>query len=93
METKKFYKFTQNNSGGEFVVNEFLNVYVFVEADSADEANERAMKFGVYFNGVERGIDCECYGDRWYSVCELNVVYKCEIYRYPSNRVSVLLKV
>lgn len=34
------------------------------EAASEDEAIERA-KDVIYFNGVEKGFDCPCCGDRW----------------------------
>lgn len=62
----KFYEFVQNNNGGSFDVNEKVAHSVFVEADSASEADESAAaKAGIYFNGVEEGDDCECCGDRW----------------------------
>lgn len=57
-----FYTFSQNNSGGHFNSPR----YVIVEADNAQEANERAFDSGlVYFNGVRLGRDCECCGNRW----------------------------
>jgi hypothetical protein len=43
-----FYQFTQNNSGGSFLVNEKVGHYVIIEADSADQANELAQKKPVY---------------------------------------------
>lgn len=57
-----FYTFEQNDAGGDF-----LGGYesVVIEADTAEEANERAERLGLYFNGVNKGIDCECCGDRW----------------------------
>lgn len=57
-----FYTFRQNNSGG-FFIGPYT---IVVEADSADEANYLAVRHDVYFGGVERGIDCECCGDRWH---------------------------
>jgi hypothetical protein len=39
-------------------------VYVIVEADSAEEADERAERIGLYFDGDG---DCSCCGDRWTS--------------------------
>ena len=60
-----FYTFDQNNSGGQFIGPN----YIIIEADSAEEANTIAQESaGVYFNGCEDGIDCECCGDRWYPV-------------------------
>ncbi|WP_427050423.1 DUF7296 family protein [Paenibacillus sp. TC-CSREp1] len=62
-----FYTFSQNNSGGFFDVDNRVCEYVIVEADSAQEANERAEGVGIYFNGCDTGDDCECCGDRWYA--------------------------
>lgn len=60
-----FYTFSQNNSGGVWNGPRL----VIVEADSPDEANERAQTYaGVYFYGCEQGWDCPCCGDRWYPV-------------------------
>ncbi len=56
-----FFTFRQNNSGGSF--EGF--VYVCIEAADADEANEAAAEYGIYFNGVDKGLDCPCCGDRW----------------------------
>lgn len=60
-----FYVYHQNNSGGEFHISGWVNRTVAIEADSADEANERAALRGIYFDGVQKGLDCECCGDRW----------------------------
>lgn len=61
-----FYEFSQNNSGGSFVVNESLTHRLFIEADNVIEAQYKAEQLGCYWNGVEDGMDCECCGDRWY---------------------------
>jgi hypothetical protein len=61
-----FYRFNQNNSGGEFKkINGLSASNVFVQANSAEEANDRAEEFGLYFYGCEDGRDCPCCGDRW----------------------------
>ncbi|WP_050821123.1 DUF7296 family protein [Bacillus paralicheniformis] len=60
-----FYEYTQNNSGGLFVVNEKVCHRLFIEADSYGVADEIAEGLGVYWNGVAEGTDCECCGDRW----------------------------
>jgi hypothetical protein len=60
-----FYCYNQNNSGGSFVINDSVAHYVFIEADSANEANDRAEDVGIYFNSVNDDRDCECCGDRW----------------------------
>lgn len=63
-----FYKFSQNNSGGSFIVNEQVGQYVIIEADNYNEANRLAQeKAHIYFDGCEDGTDCNCCGDRWYS--------------------------
>ncbi|GAA1064693.1 DUF7296 family protein [Streptomyces asiaticus] len=61
-----FFTFNQNNSGGGFDFDEARGIteYVIVEADTADEANERAESIGLYFDGDG---DCPCCGDRWYA--------------------------
>jgi hypothetical protein len=62
-----FYEFDQNNSGGSFDVNEKLCHRLVIEADTYQEAENIAENFGVYFDGCDKGIDCSCCGDRWYS--------------------------
>jgi len=59
-----WFTFRQNNSGG------FYNgpQYVIVEAASSVSANTVAEENNVYFNGIDKGIDCRCCGDRWYRV-------------------------
>lgn len=61
-----FYTYDQNNSGGSFHYDEDDGIanYVIIEADSADEANARAQRVGVYFDPYYR-IDCNCCGTRW----------------------------
>jgi len=61
-----WYHFRQNNSGGSFIGPESIHI----EADSPLQANNIAVTVGVYFNGVDDGIDCDCCGDRWRSVDE-----------------------
>lgn len=64
MTEDNFYEFDQNNPGGYFDTS--MPRFLWVEASSAEEACEIAEKHGVYFDGVDKGIDCECCGDRWY---------------------------
>ncbi len=63
-----FYEFCQNNSGGGFDFDEDSGIthHVIIEAASAEEANLRAERIGLYWNGCEDGLDCSCCGDRWY---------------------------
>lgn len=68
----KFYYYNQNNSGGSFEHDPIagLGYRVAIEALSEEEANLKAESIGIYFDGVEKDIDCECCGDRWYSSWE-----------------------
>ena len=66
----KFFTFRQNNSGGDFDVNDNVAHYVIIEANSVDEANAKAKNIGIYFDGVKNGSDCECCGDRWHAAWE-----------------------
>lgn len=61
-----FYEYSQNNSGGSFILNDNVGVYVWIEAPSREVAHAIATTKGIYFDGVEKGYDCECCGDRWY---------------------------
>ncbi|HET8731806.1 MAG TPA: hypothetical protein VFM34_11950 [Moraxellaceae bacterium] len=62
-----FFTYRQNNSGGSFNIDSEagISIFVVVEADSADDADRRAVDIGLYFDGCETGEDCECCGDRW----------------------------
>ena len=62
-----FYTYTQNNSGGYFITNDNVAEYVIIEANSIDEANNKAEEIGIYFDGCSFGRDCSCCGDRWCS--------------------------
>ena len=64
-----FYNYDQNNSGGGFDVDDSRGIghIVIIEAKDSNEADEKAKRIGIYFNGVDKGEDCECCGDRWYS--------------------------
>lgn len=59
-----FFDFRQNNSGGGFDIDteRGISVHVIVEARDADEANDRAERIGLYFDGAG---DCSCCGNRW----------------------------
>ena len=60
-----FYKFDQNNSGGVFIVNNKVCHRLFIEADCGEDALKIAESLGCYWDGVSKGIDCPCCGDRW----------------------------
>jgi len=63
-----FYKFSQNNSGGFFDIDDTFAPYVLIEANTPAEANRKAEEIGIYFDGCEKDIDCPCCGDRWYEI-------------------------
>ena len=77
-----FYTYRQNNSGGDFHIKPTIGIckYVIIEANSADDANERAEAIGLYFNGCRDGSDCRCCGDRWYMANKLSATEQPEIY-------------
>lgn len=58
-----WYEFDQNNSGGYFNRDHFFADVVFIQASSADEANQIFEDSGAYDQGW-----CECCGPRWYGV-------------------------
>lgn len=61
----KFYLYEQNNSEGVFQVDHGVDINVIIEANNIYMANKIAKRHGVYFNGVDKNIDCDCCGDRW----------------------------
>jgi hypothetical protein len=65
----RFWTYNQNNSGGSFDhdAKRGIGYCVAVEAHDAAHADQRAEQIGLYFDGCESGMDCECCGDRWYS--------------------------
>lgn len=68
MRLKTFYfRYRQNNSGGEFLENKPRGIgpLLWIEATDVKKSVCKAEEMGLYFNGVERGVDCPCCGDRW----------------------------
>lgn len=70
--TKRFFHFSQNNSGGSFVFSQEQGIthHVVIEAEDATDANVIAIMKGLYFDGCSTGQDCSCCGDRWSKVGE-----------------------
>lgn len=71
----KFWEISQNNSGGSFDVDSKVCHRMIIEAETEEQATQIAEDLGCYWNGVEDGRDCECCGDRWYGVDEVNIDY------------------
>lgn len=69
----KWYRFTQNNSGGGFDVDGKVCHQLFIQAPDEATATEKAVSLGVYFNGCDDGTDCPCCGDRWYGCDEVKL--------------------
>ena len=63
----KFYTFTQNNSGGNYHydVKKGIAETVIIQAMDLAHAIDKAENLGLYFDGVNKGLDCSCCGDRW----------------------------
>jgi len=61
----KWYHFNQNNPGGSWDIDDKIDKNVFIQAHSHYEANGLAQDIGIYFDGVENGLDCRCCGNRW----------------------------
>lgn len=72
-----WYEFSQNNSGGSLTEDNNLCHRLFIEARNVAKAKEKAIRLGVYFQGVDDGIDCSCCGDRWSEyVDEIKIPYR-----------------
>jgi len=80
---KWFYLFAQNNSGGSFQEDDNVAGYVIIEAESANDANDKAEDVGIYFNGCADGFDCGCCGDRWYTTSDYEAYERPAIYGLP----------
>lgn len=80
----KLFKFGQNNSGGNFVIDDVrgLGPNVYIEAVDHNHANSRAEDVGIYFNGCDDGRDCDCCGDRWHTAWKEDGLDGIEINHY-----------
>lgn len=85
MNNTKWYKYSQNNSGGYFEIDENLDRCVFIEETSIENANKKAENIGIYFDGVQKDLDCKCCGDRWHPVVEFDSFEENEIVTLLNN--------
>ena len=80
MEIRKYYVYNQLNSGGIFYDTTYCfikglhilpcNTVYFYDKCKSKYHNIAVSDLSIipsmiYFDGVEKGIDCECCGDRW----------------------------
>ena len=66
MSNMQWYQYRQNNSGGSYQIDDDVSILVLIEAPHSVDANAKAQHVGIYFNGCEDGLDCDCCGDRWH---------------------------
>jgi len=85
-----FFTFSQNNSGGSYD-GDFR--YIIIQARNADWANDLALDHGIYFDGVRKGYDCECCGDRWYRADEGDATDIPEIWGEPASHFDSDIKI
>lgn len=87
-----FFIYNQNNSGGSFVTNKNLCHRVCIEANNEKKAEEKAEELGIYFNGVDEGIDCPCCGDRWHIAEEevFPIRYGDLVFETPEEYLQIL---
>lgn len=84
----KFYRFYQNNSGGIWDLDSErgIAVNVYIEAETADQANRKAEQIGIYFYGCDSGTDCHCCGDRWYETSSYDAYDREDIVYYDLTK-------
>lgn len=56
----KFFTFSQNNSGGYFIINDDVASYLIIEAQTADEAVNKMNDITADYSEY-----CSCCGKRW----------------------------
>lgn len=73
--SKKFYTIDQNNSGGYYIKNDYVDYYVSVQADSVEEAEKLLEGIVEDYSNF-----CECCGKRWHIWLD-----KQDAYDVPTN--------
>lgn len=84
----KYFEFCQNNSGGSFDVDEKLCHRLIIQAETELTAIEKVQDMGVYFDGCEKGIDCDCCGDRWYEPSEVDIKRSANAYKKKFKNIE-----
>lgn len=84
MEQLKWFRFDQNNSGGYFIQNDTICEEVFIQAENADKAIEKAQ---ILFD--QHSEYCECCGERWsYCVDDQDGTSEPMIYEVPVSQAK-----
>jgi hypothetical protein len=90
-----FYTFSQNNSGGVFDIDDNIREWVIIEGNDMNEILDRANDIGIYFDGMSKGIDCSCCGDRWYwpqgGIGDEPVMYYQRVATHPFKYANVVI--
>lgn len=96
-----FYTYHQNNSGGYYIKNENVDVFVVVEGNSHDDIQRKANK--IFRNHSEY---CSCCGERWQTdiswddlddLDDKSMIYGESVYKvknnsYKGNKVIIYYK-
>lgn len=97
MQIKYMYAYWQNNSGGYFreirktykdnmlILPVRRNSSVYNDCSNLAVADKEIIPSEVYFDGVEKEIDCPCCGDRWNRLDEWDTPKKIYIYEDMSE--------
>ena len=100
MEIRKYYVYDQLNSGGKFYdttecfrkglhILPCNTVYFYDKCKSKYHniavSDLSIIPSMVYFDGVEKGVDCECCGDRWIRFSEWDEKEKVFIFNKRSE--------
>lgn len=79
----KWYKYTQNNSGGYYDVNDKVSKWVFIERELESQADEFFSRLTC-----DASPDCACCGARWYGLddeLEFPFVEFVDVYTYKPD--------
>ena len=60
-----YYVMRQYPNRGEYEINANVASIVVIQTHDPLKANFIALSKGIYFDGIEKGIDCSCCDDRW----------------------------
>lgn len=60
-----YYLFRQGRNRGHYDITENVAPMVVVQEHDPIKANFTALTKGIYFDGIDKGIDCSCCEDRW----------------------------